>query len=70
MVTFENLTGLAAPKPLTVGVPQFWGAPSVVDRLVYGIDGMLFEEILKSGKWTGDAPGFSADKGLLCSQNG
>src|SRR5262245_53617906 len=52
-VTFEFLTGVAAPVALSVGVPQFWGAPNVVDRMIFGIDGMLFTEILNSGKWTG-----------------
>lgn len=53
VVTFDFLSGVAQPSPLSVGQPGFWGAPNVINRMLYGIDGMLFDEILTSGKWTG-----------------
>ena len=39
--------------PLTIGVPWFWGVPTLINRLLQGIDPALFEAIVQSGKWGG-----------------
>jgi len=45
--------GPAAAQPLTLGVPKFWGCPNLIDRLIFAMDGSLFQRVLSSGKWTG-----------------
>lgn len=54
---FEVLYSLMDPEPrvkaIPTGVPRFWGWPSLINRLIYGIDERVFEAILGSGKWSG-----------------
>jgi hypothetical protein len=52
-VNFDLLGGVSAPDPLQHYRPRFWGAPNMVNRLIYGVDGQLLDRILASGKWTG-----------------
>jgi hypothetical protein len=43
-------------KPKTTSVNpgfQFWGAPNMIQRLIFGWDGELRKSILESGKWSG-----------------
>ena len=45
-----------APAPvqeMSLGTTRFWGWPSLMERLLYGMDNLLLQAILKSGKWTG-----------------
>ncbi len=47
---------LTAPKPvdqLPIGTPKFWGCPNLVDRLLYGIDWEVLDDIERSEEWTG-----------------
>jgi hypothetical protein len=41
------------PRRLTFGNARFWGWQNIVNRLVWGVDGEIYENILASGKWTG-----------------
>lgn len=52
-VTFTLLGGMSEPQPLQPDSPRFWGAPNVVNRLIYGVDPGLLDAIMASGKWTG-----------------
>ena len=52
-VTFDILGGVAAPNPLQPYRPRFWGAPNMVNRLIYGVDDPFLERVLASGKWSG-----------------
>jgi hypothetical protein len=36
-------------------LPTFWGAPSIIERLMYAADWRLISDILQSGKWAGNA---------------
>jgi hypothetical protein len=36
-------------------IPAFWGAPSLIERLIYSMDWRLYEDIMRSGKWKGTA---------------
>lgn len=48
--------GQSAPRPaqeMSPGTTRFWGWPSLMERLLYGVDNLLLQAILKSGKWTG-----------------
>jgi hypothetical protein len=38
---------------LKIGSTKFWGCPNLVNRLLYGIDEVLYSTIFKSDKWTG-----------------
>lgn len=42
-------------RSLGIGSTSFWGCPNLIERLIYGIDGNLFESILNSGRWSGTA---------------
>jgi hypothetical protein len=52
-VVFEPLL----PKPKAIALPMhgygFWGAPIMVNRLLFGADERLKDAILKSGHWNG-----------------
>lgn len=55
---FEIAYGLtqmeAAPiNPLAMGVPNFWGMPAMVYRLLQGCDPGFVDAIVASGKWQG-----------------
>jgi hypothetical protein len=41
------------PRQLATGSTSFWGCPNLMERLIDGIDGTLFEDIGVSGKWVG-----------------
>lgn len=53
----EVLYSLTDPEPrlnpVPQGSPRFWGWPSLINRLIYGIDERVYEAILRSEKWTG-----------------
>jgi 20S proteasome alpha/beta subunit len=55
-ITFDVREGKSIPKPIDMHFPTFWGAPNIVERLIYGMDWRLAVDILRSGKWTGSAP--------------
>ena len=42
------------PDPLVIGQPRFWGAPTIIKRITWGIDFGLVDDIVNSGLWTGD----------------
>lgn len=52
-VTFDVLGGIKPPDALSPDQPRFWGAPNMVNRLIYGVDGAFIDDIMNSGKWTG-----------------
>ena len=43
------------PKPAAAQVPlmSWWGIPNMIQRLIFGHDGGLKDEVLNSGKWNG-----------------
>src|SRR5437762_2458537 len=41
------------PNQLSIGTTRFWGCPSLIDRLIYGVDQGVLAAILQSGKWSG-----------------
>jgi hypothetical protein len=41
-------------QSLLFGRPYFWGCPNIMDRLTHGLDQELVDQILASGRWTGD----------------
>jgi hypothetical protein len=43
----------AKPAPTAVVGWSFWGAPNIVQRLIFGYDDNLKDALLKSGKWAG-----------------
>jgi hypothetical protein len=47
------LNSKPAPKRLVSGAPMYWGCPTLIERVIFGIDGTLFQGILGSGKWGG-----------------
>ncbi len=53
-ITFHPTAGVSAPVPIPVGPAKFWGVPSIMRRLVYGMDDRIFEDIVASGRWTAD----------------
>lgn len=55
---FEIPFGPAQTSPgpvrrLQVGSTSFWGCPNIIERLLFGLDGGLFQAILQSGQWGG-----------------
>ena len=48
-----GLTSPWTPVPIPIGTPKFWGWSNLLDRLHFGMDETIFQEILRSGKWTG-----------------
>lgn len=45
--------GISTATPVTMGVPAFWGVPTMVERVLYGIDLDLISAIEMSSHWTG-----------------
>lgn len=41
------------PAAVPMGVPKFWGWSNIIDRLSFGMDVFVFQDILNSGKWAG-----------------
>src|SRR5207248_2611153 len=53
-IVFEPLRDTAPhPVQLTSGHFKFWGCPSMIDRVLWGIDGELLEAIKASPHWKG-----------------
>lgn len=50
-ITFSPDAGAPAPSEVKIG---FWGAPNMIERLIYGRDAQLFDDFKKSGKWGGN----------------
>lgn len=50
-----NFTMFDAPRPdeLTQGETRFWGCPNIIERLLYGIDPQILQEIALDEKWVG-----------------
>jgi hypothetical protein len=47
---------LAGPGPidaLAIGTTRFWGCPSLINRVLLGVDEWLYRDIVGSGKWAG-----------------
>jgi len=52
--------GPTAIRPLQFGELCFWGVPNLINRLIYGLDKSIFDAILASGRWNGNANDLSA----------
>ncbi len=54
-MAFEILFDPLGPKPtaLPVNGQKFWGAPNMINRLLFGCDDQLIESIRNSSMWTG-----------------
>jgi hypothetical protein len=53
---FEIVFDPLGPKPTPTQKPYgywFWGAPNMIQRLIFGLDDGLKTSIMTSGKWTG-----------------
>jgi hypothetical protein len=50
-----RLQGPGPVRGLAPGIPHFWGISNLFERLTYGIDPDLFDQIVRSGRWTGTA---------------
>jgi len=57
-INFDVRQGRPTPTPITKHFPTFWGAPNLIERLIYGIDWRLVRDILNSGKWSGNTADF------------
>ena len=44
-----------SPKELSMGAPCFWGVPTLIRRVLFGIDENLFSEIVQNDLWAGEA---------------
>jgi hypothetical protein len=42
-----------APSPVEAKI-GFWGAPNMIERLIYGRDAQLLDDLMTSGKWSGN----------------
>lgn len=51
-MSFEPLQGKPTPTKLSM-VWSFWGAPNMIQRLIFGRDAKLRDDLLASGKWNG-----------------
>jgi len=49
---FDPMLGKPVPTKLTMGW-AFWGAPNMIQRLMFGCDDMLKSALLQSGNWNG-----------------
>ncbi len=52
VVIADPLGALPVPAPITQGW-SFWGAPNMIQRLLFGCDDSLKASILESGMWNG-----------------
>ena len=52
-VTFDPFSGKPSANALVHDYPRFWGAPSMVNRLLFGVDEQLLGTIQDSSLWTG-----------------
>ena len=53
MIFSPLLNSMPVPRCLPSGAPMYWGCPNLIERVIFGIDGMLFRKMLESGKWGG-----------------
>lgn len=57
MAFHMGFSPLATTKPVPVEIPMnaylFWGAPNMIQRLIFGADDALVNAIVGSGHWTG-----------------
>ena len=51
-----TMTGAGAIDEVVPCIPRFWGTPTIIDRLIVGIDTGIIGAILRSGMWTGSRP--------------
>ncbi len=56
---FDPLQPKPTPVPISAGW-KFWGAPNMIQRLIFGADDELKENLIKSGKWNGTRPELDA----------
>ena len=49
---FDPIAGAPAPMKCD-GVAAFWGAPNMIQRLIFGVDPALRGSLISSGKWSG-----------------
>lgn len=54
-IVFDPLSGKPTATLLPVGSWNFWGAPNMIRRLMFGCDEALRQDLLESGKWSGSA---------------
>src|SRR5581483_8049059 len=61
-IVFDPLGGKPSPKDLVAAgaLYNFWGAPNFMKRLIFGADDTLKQNLLNSGKWTGNAADLDA----------
>jgi hypothetical protein len=52
-ITLDLRDELPEVKQITPHLPTFWGAPNIVERLIYSMDWRLFSDILRSKHWKG-----------------
>lgn len=57
---FEPLNGKPTPSPLAFHQAGFWGAPAMIQRLIFGVEPQLKADILASAHWTGTAADLEA----------
>jgi hypothetical protein len=53
MTFAPSQAGPSPPQALAIGSAKFWGCPNLIDRLIYGMDDVVFQGILGSGHWSG-----------------
>jgi hypothetical protein len=59
-IIFDPLQAKPTPVQITAGQWKFWGAPNMIQRLIFGADDELKENLMKSGKWNGTRPELDA----------
>ena len=52
-MVFDPLASKPTATALQIGTWSFWGAPNMIQRLIFGCDSALKDTILKSDKWIG-----------------
>jgi hypothetical protein len=52
-IMFDPLQGKPVPAQIPPGAWKFWGAPNMIQRLIFGADDDLKENLMKSGHWKG-----------------
>ena len=48
-----EMTAIGPPIPQKLGTSKFWGCPSLIERLIFGVDFGFMEDVVASGKWSG-----------------
>jgi hypothetical protein len=54
-IIFDPLKNRPMPSEIPQCTQRWWGAPNVIQRLLFGVDDGLRKRILSSGKWNGTA---------------